>query len=184
MFSPECDEYGYEIDQLTIPKDYEGLKTYLNHVTDFAASHDSFEYTPIFNYLGTGYGILADHLQIVSGLLKDLEVVKYRKRSLYYTRKALSFLEKPIGNPTLRLAAYTNYANQLDVCGRVIEALRVYRKAIALYPNFEMARGNYGQALNYYAILANDPGHKEILHYYVDCLNRSRQKNKPRRRIS
>ena len=167
VFSLECDEHGNEIDRLTISKNYEGLKTYLNHVTDFAASHDSFEYAPIFYYLGTGYGTLSDYRQVENETQKDSQAIEYRKLSLYYMRKALSFLENTIGEQTLLLALYTNYANQLEVCGRVIEALRIYRKAIALYPNFGMALGNYGQTLNHYAILANDPGHKEILHYYA-----------------
>ena len=47
---------------------------------------------------------------------------------------------------TLLLLIYTNYANSLDACGRVIEALRIYREAIEINPSFGMALGNYGRA--------------------------------------
>lgn len=164
-FPPECEEYGKEIDRLTIKKDYNGLLKYLVKVESFSSKHNTPEYAPVFYYLGTANGILADYQQKSGGA--DSDIIKHRKQSLYYMRKSLSLLEQFGENQALLLCIYTNYANELDACGRVIEALRIYRKAISLNPAFGMAVGNYGRALNFYANLVNDPGHYRELHCYA-----------------
>lgn len=161
-FAPECDDYGRKVDQLVIQKDYEGLKVYLTQLKTFSVSHESKEYAPIFYYLGTGYGILADYQR-----KSQEESTKSRKWSLYYMRKALALLEQMKYEQPLLIFVYTNYANGLDACGRVIEALRIYRKAIALNSNFGMAIGNYGRALKFYANLVNDIGHSNDLHCFA-----------------
>lgn len=163
-FSTECEEYEKEIDRLTIQKNYEGLLAYLKKVEAFSESHSTPEYTPIFYCLGTANSTLAGHFK-TEGALQDAN--RYRKQALYYQRKALSMLEKFDDNGTLLLCAYTNYANDLDACGRVIEALKFYREAISLNPKFGMAIGNYGRALSSYANLVNDPGHYYELHCYA-----------------
>ncbi len=68
---------------------------------------------------------------------------------------------------TLLLSIYTNYANELLSCYRVIEALRIYRKAISINNEFSMCIGNYGRALNFYANTVNDPNQYNILHCYA-----------------
>ena len=164
IFPTECEEYEKEIDRLTIQKDYNGLLAYLKKVEVFSEFHNTPEYAPIFYCLGTANSTLADHFK-TEGASQDAN--RYRKQSLYYQRKALSMLEQFDDNDTLLLCAYTNYANDLDACGRVIEALKFYRKAISLNPRFGMAIGNYGRALNSYANLVNDPGHYYELHCYA-----------------
>lgn len=163
-FPIECEKYGKEIDRLTIQKDYNGLLAYLKKVEVFSESHNTPEYAPIFYYLGTANSTLAGHFK-TEGVSQDAN--KYRKQSLYYQRKALSMLEQFDNNDTLLLCAHTNYANDLDACGRLIEALRFYRKVISLNPRFGMAIGNYGRVLNSYANLVNDPGHYCELHCYA-----------------
>lgn len=166
-FAPECEEYGKEIDRLTIEKDYSGLETYIGEVESFSKMHEEPPFAPIFYYIGTGKGILADNYRRIQGDENALISKQYRKQSLYYMRKALGLLEDFGEDKTLLLMIYTNYANQLDSCGRVIEALRIYRKAINISPYFAMAVGNYGRALQFYANLVNDSGHYKYLHCYA-----------------
>lgn len=102
---------------------------------------------------------------------KEIEALKHKEKS--YRRLSFSFLRKAMDSfdentrKELRSSVFTNYANELDICGRTIEALRIYRKAIELYPCFAMLRGNYGRALNYYAGLVNDEGHYRELHFHA-----------------
>ncbi|MDE6567637.1 MAG: hypothetical protein K2K70_07895 [Lachnospiraceae bacterium] len=163
-FPIECEEYEKEIDRLTIQKDYDGLLAYLKKVEVFSESHSTPEYAPIFYCLGTANSTLAGHFK-AEGASQDAN--KYRKQSLYYQRKTLSMLDQFDNSNALLLCACTNYANDLDACGRVIEALRFYRKAISLNPRFGMAIGNYGRALSSYANLVNDSGHYCELHCYA-----------------
>jgi len=164
-FSPICEEFGKEIDRLTDLKNFEALNEYLVQVEKFSSAHSSTEYAPIFYYLGTGKGVLADLLRKKGG--SDPEVAELRKWSLYYMRKALDSIESLENHHSLLLSLYTNYANALEASGRVIEALRIYRKAIGLNPRFGMAIGNYGRALSFYANLVNDSGHYKELHCYA-----------------
>lgn len=163
----ECEKYGEEIDRLTIEKDYEGLEAYLQQVEEFSLSHNVPEYAPIFYYLGTGKAAMADYHRQQGALVTDSIVMEYRKQSFYYMRKAIDLLKECEDSTILLLHIYTNYANGLDSCGRVIEALRIYRKAIELCPMFGMAVGNYGRALQFYANTVNDSGHYEELHCYA-----------------
>ena len=165
IFSPECEEYGKEVDRLIDKEDYDGLIKYLIQIEEFSSTHCATEYAPIFYYLGTANSALANHFQKTGGAEQD--VVRYRKQALFYQRQALSFLERIDKHETLLLLIYTNYANDLDACGRVIEALRIYRKAISINPSFGMAIGNYGRALTFYANTVNDPGHRSNLHRYA-----------------
>ena len=61
----------------------------------------------------------------------------------------------------------TNYANELDTAGRVIEALSIYRRVMLLNDHFSIARGNYGRALQFLANMVNDSGHYKELHCYA-----------------
>lgn len=163
-FSSECDKYGEEVDRLTIQKDYDGLESYITELETFASSHNTSEYAPIFYYLGNAYATLADYKKRVK---KHNEETAHRKLVLYYLRQALSHVKDCTNPSALLLCIYTNYANELDACGRVIEALKIYRKAISLNPNFSMAIGNYGRALQFYGNLVNDSGHCKELHCYA-----------------
>lgn len=161
----EHEKHAVKIDELTISNDYEGLKLYLDQFTDITFPYDEPESSCMLYYLGTGYGTLATHYQKDDLTSKD--ATEYRKRSFSYLRKAIELFEIHGNNLILLLRAYTNYANELDSCGRVIEAIRIYRKALALAPKFSMARGNYGRALQFYANKVNDSGHYKELHHFA-----------------
>lgn len=165
-FSTECDKYAHEIDELIINRDYNGLKSYLSGLKEFAAEHDSFEYAPIFYYLGTIYGELANQMHRDCKNNQDEELVEYRKWAMFYFRKALDFLPDKSVNQ-LKLPLLTNYANDVDSCGRIFEALRLFREAILINPNFAMALGNYGRTLSSLANLVNDGNHYRELHCYA-----------------
>ena len=55
-----CWEYGCEIDRLIDANDYKGLKEFLKEVKVFASKNNTPEYAPVFYYMGTAYGALAD----------------------------------------------------------------------------------------------------------------------------
>ena len=76
-------------------------------------------------------------------------------------------MESGDDNHVILLPIYTNYANDLDSCGRVIEALRIYRKALSITDSFGMATANYGRALSFYANMVNAPGHYQDLHCHA-----------------
>lgn len=166
-FSPECNTCASEIDRLTIAKDYDTLTSYVLQQEEKYADYNDLEYAPIFFYIGTGNSTLSYYYhRSTSSDEQGLSVV-YRKKALFYFRKAISLLESSGDSPVLLLPLYTNYANDLDSCGRVIEALRIYRKALSITDSFGMATANYGRALSFYADIVNDSGHHRDLHCHA-----------------
>lgn len=164
---PENEAYGQQIDRLLDEEKYDELATYIVSVETYGQTHCTSEHAIVFYYLGTGYSELANYASKNKSDNSDLLDVEYRRKSLYYFRKAISLLELTEDTKTLFHLIYTNYANSLDACGRVIEALRIYRKAIGISEEFGMAVGNYGRALNFYANMVNDSGHNKELHCYA-----------------
>ena len=164
---PECEAHGKEIDRLLDEERYDELTTYITTVESYGLTHNTSEYAIIFYYIGTGYSELANHARKDDLDNADVLVVNYRRKALHNFRKAISLIELTEETKSLFHLIYTNYANNLDACGRVIEALRIYRKAICLSENFGMAVGNYGRALNFYANMVNDSGHHKELHCYA-----------------
>ena len=161
-FQEECDAVALKIDQLIITKDYNTLKLYLTETKTFAAYHHLPEYAQIFYSIGNGYSLLAN--------LKDLsekDRLEYKKQTIYFLREAMYLMEQRKDNRVLMASIYTNYANELFDRYRVIEALRLYRRAFSLEPNFGMALGNYGRALSFYANLVNNENEYDALHCYA-----------------
>ena len=111
---------------------------------------------PVFYYIGSAYEALADQECRKGRRPIDDLVIDYYRWSMYYMRRAMQLLADFDGDTTILLQIYTNYANSLNSCGRVFEALRMYRKAIALYSGFGMAVGDYGRTLCFLASLVND----------------------------
>lgn len=166
-FSHVCDACAIEMDRLTIAKDYDALTSYIQQQEEQYADCDDFEYAPVFFYIGTGNSVLADHFRCSASVDEQKRSIVFRKKALFYFRRAISLLESSSDNHAILLALYTNYANDLDACGRVIEALRIYRKALSITATFGMASANYGRALSFYANMVNDPGHYRDLHCHA-----------------
>lgn len=165
IFSPICDTCAIEIDRLIITRDYDALASHVLQQEEKYADNNDLEHAPIFFYIGTGNSALACHYHRLA--CDNEQEIAYRKKALFYFRKAISLLEKDSDNHSILLPIYTNYANALDSCGRVIEALRIYRKALSITASFGMATANYGQALSFYANMVNDPGHYRDLHCHA-----------------
>ena len=158
----ECETCALKMDQLMIARDYDKLRTYLEETKTFAESHHSPEYAQIFYCIGTGYSMLAD-----GQIFTEEQQLEHQTQAIYYLREAMHLMELGQVDDILLASIYTNYANELFDCYRIIEALRLYRKAIALNPNFGMALGNYGRALSFYANLVNDENQYDALHCYA-----------------
>lgn len=153
------------------------MKEYLIKLEDYVAVKNSGEYAPIFYYIGTIYGELAGELRRQGIHYSDPIIVEYRKQANYYFRKAIELMD---ADEFLLLLVYTNYANNLDSCGRVIESLRLYRKALKINPLFGMAEGNYGRALNFLANMVNDGRQYTELHCYsYQAVKRALEINDP-----
>jgi tetratricopeptide (TPR) repeat protein len=54
-------------------------------------------------------------------------------------------------HPIRRCQLLTNLANQFSTAGRMVEALELWSEALAIEPNFWMARGNRGSGFSRYA---------------------------------
>lgn len=166
-FSPLCDTCANEMDRLTILQDYNALASYVLQQEEQCTKYNDLKYAPIFFYIGTGNSTLAHHYHCSTSSDEQEFSVNYRKKALFYFRKAILLLESSGDNYEILLPIYTNYANDLDSCGRVIEALRIYRKALTIKNSFGMAIANYGRALGFYADIVNDPGHCRELHCHA-----------------
>nr|WP_295280651.1 hypothetical protein [uncultured Blautia sp.] len=94
-FSKECDRFAHEIDEFLFKKDFEGMISYLPGLKAFANEHDTPEYAPIFYYLGTICGELANQLHREGKNYLDHDIVEYRKSAMLYFRKALKYIPNP-----------------------------------------------------------------------------------------
>lgn len=59
---------------------------------------------------------------------------------------------------------HTNLGNLLSHCGRIVDAITSWDRALAIDPDFAMAVGNRGYGLMHYAKLVHDPGH-QVFHF-------------------
>lgn len=65
---------------------------------------------------------------------------------------------------------YTNCANTLSSCGRKIEAIAQYKKAINVSPSFGIALGNLGRVYQDYGIMDYDDRHQDYFHNFAYSL--------------
>lgn len=162
-------KYGAAIDLYAMNNDNQSLRILLNEMSEFAELNPSAKSDAGFNYyIGTGYGTYSDYL-VKSGLDRnDEEVISLRSLSMFHFRKAYELYDPEVHtDPRAKLRVLTNYANELDTVGRVIEALRIYREVLAINNRFSIAVGNYGMALSFLANMVNDSGHYNDLHCYA-----------------
>lgn len=153
-----------KIDNLLDENNYEKLVVCVHKLEDYVSNNEFKKEDSIFYYIGTIYSSLANFKKESENGSSEETKIEYRKQANYYFRKALELIDP---DDMLLLVVYINYANNLDACGRVLEALRFYRKAIEINPVFGMAIGNYGKALNFLANMVNDGGHYRELHCYA-----------------
>ena len=167
--SEKINEYGAKVDSLVMNRDYEGLKSLLDEMIDFLGENNTAKEDASFNYyFGTGLGTYADYLVRTGRDYFDEEVVSLRSTSMYHFRRARNLYNpKMHRDPRAKLRLLTNYANEIDTIGRVIEALRIYREILDVNEEFSIALGNYGRAISFLANMVNDTGHYRDLHCYA-----------------
>ena len=163
------EQYGAKVDGLAIGKKYDELKLLLEEMEQFRNSNEEVKNDAGFNYyIGTGLGTYSDYLVQSGKKHTDTDVIELRRTSMFYLRKGLALYNPAVHtDPRAQLRILTNYANALDTVGRVLEALRIYRRVIDICDRFSIARGNYGRALQFFANMVNDGGHYKELHCYA-----------------
>ena len=163
------EQYGSEVDRLSIGKEYDKLKILLDEMEQFKKTNEGISEDAGFNYyIGTGYGTYSDYIVKLGKKHTDSNVIELRRWSMFYLRKAITLYDSTNHTDSrAKLRILTNYANGLDTAGRCIEALRIYRKVLAINGHFSIAQGNYGRALQFLANMVNDGGHCNELHCYA-----------------
>jgi tetratricopeptide (TPR) repeat protein len=128
-----------KFDNLLDENNYEKLVACVHKLEDYVSNNEFKKEDSIFYYIGTIYSSLANFKKESENGSSEETKIEYRKQANYYFRKALELKDS---DDMLLLVVHINYANNLDACGRVLEALRFYRKAIEINPVFGMAIGN------------------------------------------
>lgn len=166
-FSNESEMYAKRLDDATISGDIEKLETLLNEIEIALPNTDVISQSRLYYSIGTVYRDFAK--------AKGLSQEESLKKQLYCFRKSIDIIENeeyskkeyaPYVNGFMRIL-YTNYANTLSSCGRKIEAIAQYKKAISIHHSFGMAIGNLGRVYQDYGILDYDDGHQNYFHHFA-----------------
>lgn len=172
-FSNESEMYARRLDDATISGDIEKLETLLNEIEIALPNADAASQARLYYSIGTVYSDFAK--------AKGLAYEESLKKQLYCFRKSIDIIESedyskeeyaPYVNGFKRIL-YTNYANTLSFCGRKIEAIAQYKKAINIHPSFGMALGNLGRVYQDYGVMDYDDGHQNYFHHFAYSLLRS-----------
>ena len=165
----KINQYGLQVDHLSIGREYDKLKLLLDEMVNFASTDDEVKNDAGLNYyLGTGFGTYSDYLVRSGKAPTDVAVIELRRESMFYLRKGIMLYDPDkYDDPRAKLRILTNYANGLNTVGRVIEALRIYRQVLDINKQFAIALGNYGRSLQFLANMVNDGGHYKELHCYA-----------------
>lgn len=143
-FSKESEMYARRLDDASLSGDMEKLGTILDETEIALRNADAASQARLYYSIGTIYGVYAKAI----GLINEESL----RKQLYCFRKSIDIIEnedysKSEYTPyikSFKLVLYTNYANTLSYCGRKIEAIAQYKKAININPSFGMAIGNLG----------------------------------------
>ncbi len=106
----------------------------------------------------------------------DFEQPEVRQQ-VFLLRRAANSSGFAVMDAIRRCQILTNLGNQLNTLGRFAEAHAYWSAALAIDPNFWMARANRGRGLMYYAAALYDPGHCAVfaLHSYQDLVEAAAQ---------
>lgn len=169
-FSNESEIYARRLDDATISGDIEKLETLLNEIESALLNADAISQARLYYSIGTVYSDFAK--------AKGLAYEESLKKQLYCFRMSIDIIESedyskeeyaPYVNG-FKCILYTNYANTLSFCGRKIEAISQYKKAINIHPSFGMALGNLGRVYQDYGIIDYDDGHQDYFHHFAYSL--------------
>lgn len=96
------------------------------------------------------------------------------ERQIVHLRHAVELMGEIEIDPVRICQMYTNLGNLLSHCGRTIDALAAWNRALEVDADFGMALGNRGYGLLHYAELVHDPGHQAFhLREAYACLSRA-----------
>jgi len=87
----------------------------------------------------------------------------HRERQILYLRRAAGHLSFIRLQPVVQAAICTNLANSLSSLGRSLEAIALYDVALSIVPNFAMALGNKGMAMQNLLPYIPDAGHARLI---------------------
>ena len=168
-FAVESTQYANKFDEALELEDWNATKLLIKECENLIKRHpDDYKYAPIYYSLGTSYSDLIEHIPECAGDSAQEKIV-------YYFRRCFELLSnEELDNPRykpyvtgLKLPLLTNYANIMERCGRKMSAIRYYRKALEIEPNFIMAVGNIGIALLCYSMIVHDPSHRDYLNHFA-----------------
>lgn len=168
-FEEVCNEYAVAFDDSAL--DIEKTKELISSAKKILIDHDIPAYAPLFYSVGTSLMKVRDDIchHQDQGHLQTDDMICIDKEIFWYLRHA----EKLLGQfpfdcesrpyvDAVRRVLYVNLGNAMDTCGRKTVAIDCYSKALSIFPS-GMALGNIGKALEHYAVLEGDTGHKAVL---------------------
>ena len=169
-FSKTSELYARKLDDASLSGDLVSLEQFFAEIEKILPDEDTASQARLYYSIGTVYSDLAK----AKGITYEESV----KKQLYCFRKSVDIIEDeeyskkeyaPYVKGFKRIL-YTNYANTLSSCGRKIEAIAQYRKAIEVHPSFGMALGNLGRMYQDYGIIDYDDGHQDYFHHFAYSL--------------
>lgn len=169
-FSKESEMYARRLDDASLSGDMEKLGTILDETEIALRNADAASQARLYYSIGTIYGVYAKAI----GLINEESL----RKQLYCFRKSIDIIENEDYSKSeyapyiksFKLVLYTNYANTLSYCGRKIEAIAQYKKAININPSFGMAIGNLGKVYQDYGVMDYDEGHQNCFHHFAYSL--------------
>ncbi|MBU9739466.1 LA2681 family HEPN domain-containing protein [Diplocloster agilis] len=169
-FSDKSERYAKNLDDATIAGYIEKLETILDELEVVLLNVDIASQARLYYSIGTVYSDFAK--------AKGISPEESLRKQLYCFRKSIDYIEAPefskgeympFVNGFKRLL-YTNYGNTLSRCGRKIEAISQYKKALHIHSDFGMALGNLGRVYQDYGIIDYDDGHQDYFHHFAYSL--------------
>lgn len=151
-------------------KDIDQLDALLDEIESVLSDVDVASQARLYYSIGTIYSDFAK--------AKGISYEESLKKQLYCFRKSIDIVEnveffrKEYGPYVkgFKCSLYINYANTLSSCGRKIEAVAQYKKAININPSFGMAFGNLGRVYRDYGVMDYDDGHQHYFHHFAYSL--------------
>lgn len=177
-FSAESEAYAKKIDDAEISGDIEKLEIVLREAESTLSSSDMASQAQLYYSIGTAYSCFAK----AKGISQEESI----RKQLYCFRKSIEYIENPVYSKEeyvphineLKRLLYTNYANILSSCGRKIDAIFQYKKALNIHFNFGMVLGNLGIEYKHYGLVDYDNGHQHYFHHFAYTLLRKAEECK------
>ena len=169
-FSEESELYAQKLDDATIAGDTNQIEKILNEIEKALPNVADVSRSRLYYSIGTVYSDFAK--------TKGISDEESLRKQLYCFRKSIDIIENKEYSKKeyvpyidgFKLILYTNYANALDMCGRRIEAIAQYKKALDIQSSFGMALGNLGRAYKDYGAMDYDNGHQHYFHHFAYSL--------------